>query len=76
MARQIAVSLKLDRNQCILYLQLSTRIAAIVPVAAIGTRQGERQLVSCRGASSQLANLTEKASWKLAPRVNSHLPLA
>ena len=34
------------------------------------------QLVSYRGVSFQLANLPEKASWKLAPRVNSHLPLA
>jgi hypothetical protein len=36
----------------------------------------ERQLVSYSGVSFQLANLRGKASWKLAPRVNFHLPLA
>jgi len=37
---------------------------------------GERRLVSYRGVSFQLADLQGEASWKLAPRVNSHLPLA
>lgn len=32
-----------------------------------------RQLVSHRGVSFQLANLLGKASWRLAPRVSSHL---
>jgi len=39
-------------------------------------RNGERQLGSYRGVSFQLAICSGKASWKLAPRANSHLPLA
>jgi hypothetical protein len=37
---------------------------------------GDRQLGSYRGVSFQLANSPRTASWKLAPRVDSHLPLA
>ena len=37
---------------------------------------GEWQLVLYRGASFQLANLSQKASWKLTPRANPYLPLA
>jgi hypothetical protein len=36
--------------------------------------EGERRLVVYRGVSFQLANSPEKASWKLAPRLNPHLP--
>jgi hypothetical protein len=38
--------------------------------------EDEQRLVSYRGVSFQLADLPGKASWKLAPQVNSHLPLA
>jgi hypothetical protein len=37
---------------------------------------GEPQLVTYRGVSFQLANLPGTASWKLAPLVDSHLPIA
>ena len=57
----------------------------IVPVHAIGCQRGihfyamqfiRGTSLDQSGVSSQLANLQVKASWKLAPRVNSHLPLA
>ena len=37
---------------------------------------GERQLASDRGVCFQLASWSGKASWKVAPLVNSHLQLA
>ena len=42
----------------------------VLPVEVPGSAGGGA------GVSFQLANLQEKASWKLAPRVDSHLPIA